>query len=177
LREALLLLVIACLLLVVAGPPTLVFFVVATHPWLGIPELQDKPLGSDAIVVTTAPDAIGMSASGQMVPVDQWLVIESTAADSSCGVSAMDLAGIGKVESEWGKNMATNSTGHFGYGQFDVATWQAFGSGNSYGYHDALPAIARTLCARGYGSNRDKALNSYGGCATPNPTSSTSRCW
>jgi len=166
-RKSLLLLLVVCVLLLFAGPASLVFFVVATHPWLGIAELQGKPLGSDAIVVTRSPDGIGMNVSGQMVPFDQWQVIESTAADSSCGVTALDLAGIGKVESEWGANMRTNPTGHFGYGQFDLATWQAFGSGDPSDYHDALPAIAGTLCARGYGSDRDGALNSYGGCLTP----------
>ena len=123
-RKPLVLLLVVCVLLLFAGPATLVFFVMATHPWLGIAELQSKPLGSDAIVVKRSPDAIGMSVSGQVVPFDQWQVIESTAADSSCGVTALDLAGIGKVESEWGANMRTNPSGHFGSKSFrrSVAT-------------------------------------------------------
>ncbi len=32
---------------------------------------------------------------------------------------------------------------------------------------DALPAIAQTLCARGYGANRTGALNRYAGCNQP----------
>jgi len=76
------------------------------------------------------------------------------------------FAAIAKTESDFGRNMATNASGHFGYGQFDAATWAAYGKGDPYNPADALAAIARTLCARGYGSRRVQALNSYGGCAT-----------
>jgi cell wall-associated NlpC family hydrolase len=170
----LLLLVVGCALLLVVSPVALLMFIIANNPWLGIAALQGKPLGSDAIVVTTTPNAIGMQVSGQMVPPDQWPVMQSAAASSACGVDPLDLAAIGKVESEWGANMATNPTGHFGYGQFDRATWMAFGSGNPYDYHDALPAIARVLCADGYAANRDHALNDYGGCLTPTCLGTTS---
>lgn len=89
----------------------------------------------------------------------------AAAQSSGCGLTAQDLAAIAKTESGFGATMATNTSGHFGYGQFDAATWATYGQGGDpYNPQDALAAIARTVCARGYGTDRAKALNSYGGC-------------
>jgi hypothetical protein len=106
------------------------------------------------------------SVASTAAPIEQWPLIVNAAAGSSCGVSAQDLAAIAKTESDFGRNMATNASGHFGYGQFDAATWATFGAGDPYNPADALPAIARTLCGRGYGNRRAQALNSFGGCTT-----------
>jgi hypothetical protein len=160
--------VVAAIFVFVVMPMAILLSVIAKNPWMAQPALQLKVRGSAPIVVGQGSPAFGIRVDGQLVPVDQWQVMEGVAASSNCGVSAQDLAAIAKVETEWGKNIMTNATGHFGYGQFDIATWAAFGSGNPNDFHDALPAIAATLCAKGYGQNRRQALNNYGGCLTPN---------
>jgi hypothetical protein len=58
------------------------------------------------------------------------------------------LAGVAAVESRFGQDMGPSSAGAIGYGQFLPATWAAYGAGgNPWDYHDALPAMARYLCA------------------------------
>jgi hypothetical protein len=160
-------LIAVCLLVFVVGPVFLIGGVIATNPWLAMAALQTKQRGTDPIWVVSAPNEAGISVAGQLVPVDQWTVMQSVSASSSCNVRAEDLAAMAKVESEWGSNMTTNPTGNFGYGQFDTATWRAFGNGNPNDYRDALPAMAASLCAKGYGRDRRVGLNNYGGCLTP----------
>src|SRR5919202_1661285 len=141
----------------VALPVVLVGAVLATHPWMA---------GRQALEAQHWQPRVG-TAVETSAPLDQWTLIVDTATTSSCGVTAQDLAAIAKTESDFGRNMATNTSGHFGYGQFDAATWATFGKGDPYSPADALAAIERTLCARGYGKSRTVALNSYGGCTTP----------
>jgi cell wall-associated NlpC family hydrolase len=147
---------VVALVLVPAMFIALVGAMLATYPWMaGRAALQSQQWTPRIGTITST-----------SVPLDQWSLILSAAQGSSCGVTAQDLAAIAKTESDFGHNMATNATGHFGYGQFDAATWAAFGQGDPYNPADALPAIARTLCADGYAKNRTSALNSYGGCTT-----------
>jgi cell wall-associated NlpC family hydrolase len=128
--------------------------VVATHPWLAIGALSGP--------IRVQPSAVKFG-----VPADQWPLMVAAANQSTCHVNAEDLAAIAAMESNFGQNLLNPRSGAFGYGQFDAATWSAFGAGNPNSAADALPAIARTLCARGYGVDRVRALNSYGGCVTP----------
>jgi len=134
--------------------PLMVGMVIATHPWLAVGALNGP--------VTVQPSAVR---SG--VPADQWPIMMAAAKQSTCHVSAEDLAAIASIESSFGQNLLNRRSGAFGYGQFDSATWAAFGAGNPNDPRDALPAMARILCARGYAVDRTAALNSYGGCVTP----------
>ena len=143
--------------LALIGLPVLVGAVLATYPWMA---------GRQALEAQQWQPRVGTVAS-TAAPIEQWPLIVDAATSSSCGVTAQDLAAIAQTESSFGRNMATNATGHFGYGQFDAATWATFGKGDPNNPADALPAIARTLCARGYSRDRVRALNSYGGCTTP----------
>jgi cell wall-associated NlpC family hydrolase len=127
--------------------------VIAVNPWLAGSSLS-------------APVQVRPSAVKAGVPADQWPLMVAAANQSSCHVSAEDLAAIASIESDFGQNLLNQRSGTFGYGQFDVATWATFGAGNPNEPRDALPAIARTLCARGYAVDRIAALNSYGGCVT-----------
>jgi cell wall-associated NlpC family hydrolase len=145
------------LLAAMVGLVLLVAAVVATHPWLAV-----GALSSGVQVLDERPAAIRAG-----VPADQWQLIAQAARQSTCSVSPEDLAAIAQVESNFGHKLLNPISGNFGYGQFDAATWATFGSGNPNDPADALPAIARTLCARGYAANRTGALNSYGGCSTP----------
>jgi NlpC/P60 family/Transglycosylase-like domain len=145
---------LGCLAVVAVGSPLMVGAVIAMHPWLAVGAL------SGAILVR--PSAVRAG-----VPADQWPLMVAAANQSTCHVSAEDLAAIAAIESNFGQKLLNPRSGAFGYGQFDSATWAAFGSGNPNSAADALPAMARTLCARGYAVDRVRALNSYGGCVTP----------
>ena len=139
--------------------------VVATHPWLAVKWFTSSPTvrveGAPAGGIVNGPPG----AAPEGVPADQWSMIVQAAQESACGVNAADLAAIASIESGFGTNMATSSAGAIGYGQFLPSTWAAYGQGGDpYDYHAALPAMARYLCAIGYGSNRTRALNDYGGC-------------
>jgi cell wall-associated NlpC family hydrolase len=58
--------------------------------------------------------------------------------------------------------MATSSAGAIGYGQFLPSSWAAYGrGGNPYDYRDAIPAMARYLCAHGGARDLRRALYAY----------------
>jgi hypothetical protein len=93
---------------------------------------------------------------------DHLATMDRAARDSGCGVPWQLLAAIARVESDFGRNMATSSAGAIGYGQFLPSSWQAFGNdGNAYDYRDALPAIATYLCESGLARDPRSALFAY----------------
>jgi hypothetical protein len=88
--------------------------------------------------------------------------MDRAARESGCGVPWQLLAAIARVESDFGRNMATSSAGAIGYGQFLPSSWQAFGNdGNVYDYRAALPAIATYLCQNGLARDPRAALFAY----------------
>ena len=96
------------------------------------------------------------------IPPDQLALMQQVAATLSCGPPWTVLAAVADTESGFGTNMATSSAGAIGYGQFLPATWAAYGQGgNPYDYHDAVPAMARYLCASGAGQDLRGALWAY----------------
>jgi Transglycosylase SLT domain len=96
------------------------------------------------------------------IPPEQLAVMQQAAADSSCHLPWTVLAAIAGTESGFGRNMATSSAGAIGYGQFLPATWAAYGQGGDpYDYRDALPAMARYLCAAGAGQDLRRAIFAY----------------
>jgi hypothetical protein len=96
------------------------------------------------------------------IPSEQLALMQQVATDSSCHLPWTVLAAIADTESGFGRNMATSSAGAIGYGQFLPATWAAYGQGgNPYDYHDALPAMARYLCATGAGQDLRGAIWAY----------------
>ena len=93
---------------------------------------------------------------------DHLATMDRAARDSGCGVPWQLLAAIARLESNFGRNMATSSAGAVGYGQFLPASWQAFGNdGNVYDYRAALPAIAAYLCQSGLERDPRAALWAY----------------
>lgn len=100
-------------------------------------------------------------------PLDPYLpehlaMLKQAADESSCGVPWQVLAAIARVESNFGRNMATSSAGAIGYGQFLPASWRAFGNGgNPYDFRDTLPAMARYLCQHGAAGDLRAALWAY----------------
>lgn len=94
------------------------------------------------------------------IPADQFPVIKSSAA--ICGMPWSVLAAVARIESDFGANMSTSPAGAMGYGQFLPSSWAEYGNGgNPYDYHDALPAMARYLCANGAPGNMSGALYAY----------------
>jgi hypothetical protein len=94
------------------------------------------------------------------IPPDQLPAMGAAAA--TCGLPWPLLAAIAKVESDFGRNMATSSAGAIGYGQFLPATWAAYGKGGDpYDFRDALPAMARYLCDHGAPGDLRAALFAY----------------
>jgi hypothetical protein len=93
---------------------------------------------------------------------DHLATMDRAARESGCGVPWHLLAAIARVESGFGRNMATSSAGAIGYGQFLPSSWQSFGNeGNIYDYRDALPAIATYLCQSGLERDPRAALFAY----------------
>jgi cell wall-associated NlpC family hydrolase len=132
------------------------------------------PVLACAVVVGTIAAALGgglegnrpanvpSQIAGTAIPADQLAVMQQSAAAAPCPLDWSILAGIARVESGFGSNMTTSSAGAIGYGQFLPSTWAAYGDGgNPYDYRDALPAMARYLCASGAGANIRRALFAY----------------
>jgi hypothetical protein len=146
---------------------------IATHPWIvGAALLAGLAPGQTSLTVEV-PASVATGAHPVLPPKsvapDLWSLIVSAAQGSSCGVTAQDLAAIASVETGGTFDPSlTNASGHKGIGQFDDATWAAYGNGgNVFSPADALPAIARDLCAHGYAASRTAALDQYGGCGGP----------
>lgn len=94
------------------------------------------------------------------IPPDQLALMRQVEATN--GVPWQVLAAIAKVESDFGRNMATSSAGAIGYGQFLPSTWAAYGNGGDpYDYHDALPAMGRYLKEAGAPAHLRQAIWAY----------------
>ncbi len=120
-----------------------------------------------ALLGAAAPGQPIASARADEIPPDQFVVMQQVAA-ASCGVPWPVLAAIAKVESDFGRNMATSSAGAIGYGQFLPSSWAAFGvdgdgdgDRDPYDYRDALPSMARYLCAFGGAQDLRAAIWAY----------------
>ena len=142
--------------------------------WLPVPNLTDVPSATTVSSPQSAvedPDAFDPSQDADdfdwraFVPSDPrdhvaWIQLSATR--SGCGVPWQVIAAIARVESDFGRNMATSSAGAIGYGQFLPTSWDAFGqSGNAYDYRDVLPAIARYLCRHGISHDPRQAIFAY----------------
>jgi hypothetical protein len=115
------------------------------------------------------PDAArttGAAAVLDEIPPDQLEVMQQVSFQT--GIPWQIFAAIAKVESDFGRNMATSSAGAIGYGQFMPATWAAYGTdGNGdgiadpYDFHDVIPAMGRYLLASGAPADMPHALYAY----------------
>jgi hypothetical protein len=95
------------------------------------------------------------------IPCD-YLTLYQAAARTCPGLSWPLLAGIGKVESDHGRNAATSLAGAEGPMQFLPGTWAIYGrGGNVHDPRAAIPAAARLLCANGLG---DQAAAAHDPC-------------
>jgi hypothetical protein len=113
------------------------------------------------VLGTTLPGHEVAEANTDEIPAEH-LDVMRQAANETCGLPWQVIAAIAKVESDFGRNMATSSAGAIGYGQFLPSSWSAFGNGGDpYDYRDAIPAIARYLCAHGAPHDLRRAVWAY----------------
>src|SRR5262249_35047527 len=78
------------------------------------------------------------AAQGEDIPPAHLAVMQQAAA--TCGLPWQVLAAVAKVESDFGRNMATSSAGAIGYAQFLPSRWGRLGpGGNPHDYPDAIP--------------------------------------
>ncbi len=72
------------------------------------------------------------------------------------------FAALAKIESDFGRKMATSSAGAIGYGQFLPDTWTAYGDGGDpYDFRDVIPAMGRLLLANGAPAELPRAIYAY----------------
>jgi hypothetical protein len=109
---------------------------IATHPWIvGAALLGGLAPGQTSIRVDSQHPLAATAGGYTVLPPDKvssdlWSLIVDAAQGSSCGVSVQDLAAIASVETGGTFNPTlTNGSGHKGIGQFDDATWTAYGAG------------------------------------------------
>ncbi|HZU07212.1 MAG TPA: bifunctional lytic transglycosylase/C40 family peptidase [Chloroflexota bacterium] len=113
-----------------------------------------------AVFGTAAPGEPIAEARTEEIPAAHLAVMQRAATE--CGLPWQVLAAVAKVESDFGRNMATSSAGAIGYGQFLPSSWAAYGrGGNPYDYRDAIPAMARYLCVHGGPRDLRRALYAY----------------
>jgi hypothetical protein len=98
-------------------------------------------------------------AAASDIPPDQLVVMQRVGRES--GIPWQVFAAIAKVESDFGRNMATSWAGAIGYGQFLPSTWSSFGRGDPYDFRDVIPAMARYLRAFGAPAALRRALYAY----------------
>jgi hypothetical protein len=143
------------------------------------PAISPVPVASPLPAIASAASPVPTPSPPEVAPADQqqdvdWrtfvpsdtadhlATMDRAARDSGCGVPWQLLAAISRVESDFGRNMATSTAGAIGYGQFLPSSWAAFGNeGNAYDYRDVLPAIARYLCQSGLARDPRAALFAY----------------
>jgi len=108
----------------------------------------------------------GAAAVLDEIPPDQLEVMQQVSLQT--GIPWQIFAAIAKIESDFGRNMATSSAGAIGYGQFMPATWAAYGADENgdgvadpYDFHDVIPAMGRYLLANGAPADMPRALYAY----------------
>ena len=124
-----------------------------------------------------APPAATAAAAGD-IPAG-YLPLYAAAAGRCPGLPWTVLAGVGKVESDHGRDPGPSPAGALGPMQFEPATWAAYrtdGDGNGRADvtdpADAIPAAADYLCALGAARDVRGALVAYN-CGTTGPACQT----
>ena len=114
-----------------------------------VPSVEPRPV-----------NLLNLIEGGLDIPPDQLAVMQQVSAGT--GIPWQIFAAIAKVESNFGRNMATSSAGAIGYGQFLPEMWEIFGNGGDpYDFRDALPAMGRYLVRAGAPADIPGSLYSY----------------
>ncbi len=129
-------------------------------------------LVASMLVITIAtlhasPSSLALAGrAGQDLPLEQWLLMQQAAASSGCGLDWSVLAGLEKVESDFGRNprmYTPHDGGIVGLVQMQPGNWAVFAppGGNPFDPQDALSAAAKYLCAHGAAQDIRRALFAY----------------
>ncbi len=151
---------------------------------IDVPEASDilGDLGRDAakvlgplVVLIVAPLILLLAAFGGLPEATRTTAASSLLADIPAdqleamkreslrtGIPWQVFAAIAKVESDFGRNMATSEAGAIGYGQFLPETWAHYGEGSDpYDFRDVIPAMGRLLLASGASPDLPRAIYAY----------------
>jgi len=100
------------------------------------------------------------------IPSDRLAVMQQVSLQT--GIPWQILAAIAKVESDFGREMATSEAGAIGYCRFLPQTCAAYatdgngdGVADPYDFHDCIPAMGRFLLANGAPADMRRALYAY----------------
>ena len=125
------------------------------------------------LTITLAAQPLGLMGTSSLVAavssglsLEQWLLMQQAAAASGCGLDPSILAGLEKVESDFGRDprmYTPHDGGIVGLVQMQPGNWAIFAppGGNPFDPHDALTAAARFLCAHGAARDVRAALFAY----------------
>lgn len=103
-----------------------------------------------ALLATVVPAMPVAEADADTIPADQLAAMKHAATTAGCTLPWQVLAAIARLDSNFGQAMAADTAGTGGYIRFQPADWERYGDGgNPFAYQDALPALARHLCAQG----------------------------
>ena len=126
-------------------------------------------------VQAAAPAPLGTTGTALADIPPGYLALYETAAERCPGLTWPVLAGVGKVESDHGRDPGPSPAGAVGPMQFEPATWAAYGvDGDGDGRTDAIdpadaiPSAADYLCALGAGQHVRAALVAYN-CGNTSP--------
>ena len=126
-------------------------------------------------VQAAAPAPVAVTATASASIPAGYLRAYRDAAARCPGLSWALLAGVGRVESDHGRDPGPSSAGAVGPMQFEPATWRAYGvdgdgdgRADPWDAADAIPAAADYLCALGVGSDPRDALVAYN-CGAVSP--------
>lgn len=116
-----------------------------------------------ALAGGAAPGFPVVSARPDTIPPDQRAAIET--ASDLCGIPWQILAGMAKVESQFGRDMAAGPDTGAGYLHARPAVWAGYAAGASaadaFDYRTASAALARFLCAHGAPGDLRGAIRAY----------------
>ncbi len=132
-----------------------------TGPGGGRDNLSAGPQVWPVVSVKPVPvNVLRLAMGGLDIPPAQLAVMQQVS--FLTGIPWQIFAAIAKVESNFGRNMATSSAGAIGYGQFLPEMWARYGNGGDpYDYRDAIPAMGRYLLDHGAPGDIRGAIYAY----------------
>jgi len=119
-------------------------------------------------VISSSDNALPFSSTASVEPIPPQLVPLYHAAGAKYQVPWAILAGINKVETDFGRDLSVSSAGAIGWMQFEPATWAQYrvdadgdGKADPYDPVDAIFTAAHYLAASGVAKNPEQAVFQY----------------